>query len=452
MLLLLPGLVASYLCRRMKWGAAAWMPTLLCFGYAVHDVISQPIGWFPQITILPSLVVLVIGCCACAFGARPRGPGLRLANFASALAVTVLAAAAYEWHMRETITVLVTDEAGNPIPETRAEYTLGWNTTIKGRGEALSDQAGRISLQSRRGWSQHMYLTPMADYSQDPDRKPQSIGLGIDRPDRLPGTLEVYRGWRNHVGTATFDEAYSELMPYVKSLTLPVTLYRAEQIVSPLRRDKIRAAFERVSDYSENDLSYPDVCRNLEAVDFIPEMIALWTARREHRQSLVTTMGWLAESLDKADRGCAKLQQTLDRPADSDGGFNAAGIRAEIVRLREWAGIPDDGASPDRRQIEEVRDFIRARARALLDFAMQFAETDEGARKVLGDLGSLARPVLPDLVARLLKQPPPDMRAALGWSSVFFRLRATESELKDLIGSGNPMLQTAARAARPDKK
>ena len=111
-----------------------------------------------------------------------------------------------------------------------------------------------------------------------------------------------------------------------------------------------------------------------------------------------------------------------------------------------------DEASPDRQQIEEVRNFIRSRAQPLLDFGMQYSATDSGARAVLESLRSLARPVLPELIDRLLKNPPPDMPAALSWSGVFFHLRATESELKSLIESGNPLLQTAARDARSDVK
>ena len=451
MLLLIPGLIASFLSCRMKWGAVAWMLTLLCFGYAIHDVASQPVGWFWPIFELPCLAVLVLGCCACAF-AWPRGPGLRLANFTAALALTAVAATAYEWNMREVIDIYVTDASGNPIPEVRAEFTMSWNSTIKKRGEVLSDRAGRITLHSRRGWSSHMHLTPMADYSHDPDLKPQNLGLGIERSQGPPGMIKVYRGWKTDIGTATFNVAYSEILPYTRRLTQPVMLCRRQQLVSPLRREEIRAAFDSVRKHSEHGMSYQDVTRNLEAMDFIPKMIAMWMEGNETRDSLAAAMGWMAETLNEADRGCAEFQQSWGHPSNLSSRSKDAQIRTEIARLCEWAGIPDDGASPDRLQIEKVRDFIRSRAQTLLEFAMRFAETDSGARMVLGNLGNLARPALPELVGRLLKEPPNDMRAALDWSHVFFRLRATECELKPLIESGNPMLQTAARDARPFPK
>lgn len=451
MALLIPGLIMSAFCRRMKWGAAVWMVTLLCFGYAIHDVASQPVGWFWQIIELPCLVVLVLGCCACVW-LGPRGPGLRVANFAAALAMTAVAAAAYEWRMSETLGILITDASGRPIPQVRAEFTMNWNTTIKRRGEALSDEAGRISLQSRRGWSSHVYLTPMADYSRDPDLKPQSLGLGIKRSIRQPGMCEVYRGWRTAVGDATINGSYTAMVPYAKRLALPVTLCPGGQIVSPLRRDQIRAEFDRITSHPENGLSYLDVCSNLEAVDFIPDLIALWTEGRTNRHSLVPAMGRLAEILNDADRGCAQLQPSLDRPVDIHGRSSKSRIRADIASLSEWAGIPDDGTSPDLRRIEVVRDYIRSRARTLLEFALRYAETDPGARIVLGNLGTLARPELPGLVARLLQHPPPDIRTALDWGRVFFRLNATRSEVADLIGSGNPMLQKAAEDARPDHR
>jgi hypothetical protein len=219
----------------------------------------------------------------------------------------------------------------------------------------------------------------------------------------------------------------------------------------PLRRKRIRAAFEFIRAHPEQRVSYESVCRNLGAVDLIPDLIADWRTRKADRMMIAMAMGCIAERLADVDGGCTKVQQAM---ADRDNFHyrDEAGIRADIARLSTWADLPYDGTTLDRAQIEAVRRNLRAHAQPLLDFAMESLEDEDGTLYVLRQLGRLGRPALPQLIDRLLKQPPQDMRAAVSWSTVFFNLEATRSELKALIESGNPLLEAAARNARPDRR
>ncbi len=198
-------------------------------------------------------------------------------------------------------------------------------------------------------------------------------------------------------------------------------------------------------------MSYESVCRNLGAVDIIPELIADWRTRKADRLMIAMAMGCIAELLADVDCGCAKVQQAME-DRDALRNRDEAGIRADVARLCGWADLPYDGRTLDSAQVEAVRRSLRAHAQPLLDFAMESLEGGDGALVVLSKLGRLGRPALPQLIDRLLKQPPQDMRVAVSWSSVLFRLEGTQSELKALIESGNPLLKAAARDARPDRR
>jgi hypothetical protein len=446
----------------MKWGAVVWLPTLLSFILATYLVggrvlrlcsLSGPdAGWgvFEAIIVLPIFIAILLGLVACYF-ARPKGLGRNPRWFATALGVSVASGLAYHWYSTESITIRITDESGQPVGDVRAEFSSSFESWITGTGEARSDADGCITLPSARGWSHNVYLTPMADYSRNPAGKPAGIQLGITRSKEFPKLTELHHSWRSPAPGVISTESYSEFVPHAKNLKLPITLSPNGMLDPPLRQKRIRAAFEFIRAHPEQRVSYESVCRNLGAVDLIPDLIADWRTRKADRMMIAMAMGCIAERLADVDGGCTKVQQAM---ADRDNFHyrDEAGIRADIARLSTWADLPYDGTTLDRAQIEAVRRNLRAHAQPLLDFAMESLEDEDGTLYVLRQLGRLGRPALPQLIDRLLKQPPQDMRAAVSWSTVFFNLEATRSELKALIESGNPLLEAAARNARPDRR
>ena len=459
---LVPGLIASFWCRRMKWGAVVWLPTLLSFIYATYLVgervrrlggMSGPdAGWgaFELIVVLPIFIAILLGLVACYF-ARPKRQGWNPGWLATALGVSVASGLAIHWYSTESITIRLTDESGQPVANVRAEFSSSFDSWLTGTGEARSDADGCITLRSKRGWSCGMYLTPMADYSRNPEGKPARLQIGIRRSKEFPKKMEVHHTWRSSAPGALSNESYSEFFPHAKNLNLPITLPPNGMLDPPLRRKRIRAAFEFIRAHPEEKVNYESVCRNLGAVDLIPELIADWRIRKADRLMIAMAMGCIAELLVDVDSGCAEIQKAME-DRDDLRYRDEAGIRADIARLSTWADLPYDGTTLDRAQIEAVRRSIRADTQPLLDFAMESLEDGKSAQVVLSKLGRLGRPALPQLIDRLLQQPPQDMSAAVSWSSVLFKLQGTRSELKALLESGNPLLEAAARDARPDRR
>ncbi len=213
---LIPGLIASFWCRRMKWGAVVWLPTLLSFIYATYLVGSRVLrlgsmsgpdaGWggIELIVVLPIFIVILVGLIACYF-ARPKGPGRNLGWFATAVGVSVASGLAYHWYLTESVTIRITDVSGQPVANVRAEFKSSFDSWLTGTGEARSNADGCITLRSERGWSHGIYLTPMADYSRNPAGKPACAQLGIWRSKEFPKMTELHHSWRSSAGGVTLN-------------------------------------------------------------------------------------------------------------------------------------------------------------------------------------------------------------------------------------------------------
>lgn len=149
-------------------------------------------------------------------------------------------------------------------------------------------------------------------------------------------------------------------------------------------------------------------------------------------------------TLSDLDPGSGKLEKVLaGRPSRPP-----AEIHKKILRLVVWAGLPNDTFLDDEGLLAQVRQKIVSHAKPIVAFCLDDPPPGMETLGLLAELRQVNRPLLPDFGQRLLAHPPEDMQQALGWSSVFFRMRATKGELKLLLDSPNPLLQATARDAR----
>jgi len=386
--LLLPGLAVSFAVRRMKWAAVVWMPTLLCYVYAGYLVFEGAEGYYVIFREVPVFIAILIGFIACCF-AWPKEQGWSAIGLIAGLAMTFGGGFAYSWYLRETITIQITDESGKPIENVLAEFSSSNARRTKTRGEVRSGADGRIILSSQRGSSHGMHLTPMSDYSKDPELKPQRTVVAINQSKAYSGRFEVHHGWKS----INLTQGYIEYVPYAKHLTLTVTLFPESEMDPPARRKQVRMAFEFLRDHPMKDAPYESVCHNFEALDLLPDLIAEWKENMARRGQISAAMAAIAELLEGIDR---EIGHDLSRWRWNDRNYRSSDseLRSRIARLRKWAGLPYDGTSLDRGQMEEVRRILQSRTQGLFDFAMEFAEQDRGARHVPSELGNLARPAL----------------------------------------------------------
>ena len=436
------GLILSIYFRRRHWAALIWVPTLASFA-TVSWLILKPIVWLvglrgPDagwgglqiIYLLPILAVCIAGVIACYFY-RPKGQwNPRI--LAVAISLSAGALFCFNWRNGTNVTIQLTDTKGDPVND----VSLGYNNGPRTSG------SGIIEFPLRRGQSIELHIAPTSRDSET--LASWNLRFSPVREDSTK--LEIHYSTSRQIGfEQSLHEGFTEIVPFSRNLSIPLTLAPDDLISPDPMGDKIRATFRSIEKESgPRGINYGYVCRNLTAVEFIPELIAL--ARKDQTQQFSVTEGLkqIADTLSDLDLGSGKLEKVLagrqSRPP--------AEIHKKILRLVVWAGLPNDTFPDDAVLLAQVRQKIVSHAKPIVAFCLDDPPPGMETMGLLAELGQVNRPLLPDFVQRLLAHPPEDMQVASSWSRVFFRIRATKGELKLLLDSPDPLLQATARDAR----
>lgn len=416
------GLVLSIYLRRHPWAALIWIPTLVSYAgvswlvlqrvFRLGGLRGPDAGWggLEIIYLLPILAACIVGMIACYF-CRPKGQW-NPRVLAVAVSLSAGALFCFNWRNGTNVTIQLTDTRGNPVND----VSLGYNSGPRTSG------SGIIEFPLRRGQSLELRIDPNSRNGET--LASWNVRFSPVREDS--GKLEIHYWTTRKIGIEqSLHEGFTETVAFARNLSVPMTL-APDGLISPdPMGDKIKAAFHAIGkEPGRGGLDYGSVCRNLTAVEFLPELIGL--ARKEPSKQFGALEGIkaIANTLSDLDDGCAELERSLagikSRPP--------ADIHRKVRALSDWAEVPGDGNPDARKLLAQVQRKILSLAQPIVSFCLS-PPPGMKSPNILPELGRLNRPHLSDFVQRLLANPPDDMQSALGWSGVFFGMRATRSEL-----------------------
>lgn len=448
------GLFVSAVFRRSAWVCFVWIPTISIMIVVAALIVLRlrwlgsmrgpDAGWggFEFIFLAPLLGACVSGVIV-GFVWRPIDAGWRLSWLFSSLGICLAAFGLLNENDKSTIEIRLTDIHGKPIVGER----LGEH------GNQTSDASGRILVTRRRHESVGLELVP------------SFWTFSVAPLEENPDFLKVGYSWQRPAGDETLNEGFIEILPFARHLQIDLTIPPHDSLDPDPRRAKIRAAFDEFRRHPPAGLNHGELCRNLESVELLPELIHDYYLKEGQRASILEGLASIGSILSDVDIGCYKLAsqiRSLSRKLDPR-------TDREILELCHWAEISDIPPTAN-----EALDAVRAKIADLsgppIDFLLKEMPNNHGGMNefeqfarsqgqglgagthmnALSEFQQLAHHAIPGLVSRLLNDPPQNMRSALNWSHVFFMLRARQSEVSELLKSDNPLLQAAARDARSD--
>lgn len=445
-LAMLLGLILSFCLKRQPWVALIWVPTMVSLVAVSWLVLGRVLrlgglrgpdaGWgaFEIIILAPVLGICAIGLIACYFG-RPRSWDWRTLLPAIGLSITALG---YIHLTGESlVTIRLVDIHSKPISDARISFN----------NAPREENSGVIEFKLRRGRSRSLEIFPTGLPSKESGDVPVNhYNLGFHAKSGDSRKLEVQHSWARPVGVETrVREMFIETIPFARHLEMTVVLPPKNSLVLVPDRERLRQIFDAIdAEPGHGNPSYGYVCRNLGAIEFLPELIGDFEGNRQRQFNVMEGLKAIAGTLSDLDEGCRSIRDASVRKNSS-----LAPYGGQIAALCAWAGVEYSEAHPSE-SLDKVQQRLSVISRPLVDFCMAKGDENKSPPWILAELGMLNRPHLREFVARLMEDPPTDIQQALSWSSVFHRMRARQSELMELIESPNPLLQAAARDARTD--
>jgi hypothetical protein len=393
-------------------------------------------GWgaFELFILAPVLGICAVGLIACYFG-RPKSWDWR--TLLPAIGMSITALGYMNLKGESLVTIRLVDIHGKPI----SGASLSFNNASR------EESSGVIEFKLRQGRSRSLEIFPTGlTIKETGDVPVNHYNLGFRTKSGDSSKLEVQHSWARPVGVETrLHEMFIETVPFERHLEMTVVLPPQNSLVLVPDRERLRQAFNTIdAEPSHGNPSYGYVCRNLGAIEFLPELIANYGGNRQRQFSVMEGLKAIAGTLSDLDEGCRSIRNASVRKNSSLTQYSG-----EIAALSAWAGVEYSQAhSPE--SLDKVQQRLLVLSRPLVDFCMAKGDENKSPPWILAELGMLNRPHLQELVARLMEDPPTDIQQAHSWSSVFHRIKARQSELKELIESPNPLLQAAARDARAD--
>ena len=460
LVLIISGLIVSYIFRAKPWVTFVWIPATLTLLYeafslarrlVVMESLRGPDAGWAGIAIsflLPTLGVCIFGLFL-SYLCRPRKSAWGRAFICMpAIILSFMALALWIRHDETNVQFQLSDVAGMPlsgVPVQISHYQGGIGTDAK---LCFSDSTGSFNFKFGRNETAEFDIKPISKPSQKTSSAPTYWTVNIGPLEGSPNKLKVRHSWQRPVGSdGVLDESFIEIIPFEREIRLPLTLPPHESLDPGPRRNRIRAAFATFQHDTPQGLDYSYVCRNVESIEFIPELIDTYRNKEQQRGSVIEGLCSIAETLSDLNTACGGIQRHWEISRSP----RRQSFRDEIAQLCIWAGISYDARSDDEELIEQVKTVIAAHAKLLIDFSLEEMHQDKKTLKLLSELRRLARPTLPGLVRGLIEKPPENMQSALSWSDIFYLMGANESELVSLRMSGNPLLEAAAGDARPNK-
>ncbi len=441
------GLALSFRFRTRPWVVFVWMPAALFLAYtsfwacskmAAFGHIRGPdaIGVGIAMLFLGGMLgASLVGLVLCYF-ARPKREAWKLATAlpAAALCVglSVLVCSPQGSLLAGRITRLhfiVSDVEGKPLPGVAVKVVVYEEGVGAGGGGQTTGTDGQFMVQLRESQSARIELRHPFPPSNVLSAMPTFWDLNVQMPRQGEHDVVIRHSWQRSLGGHTFNEAFSERVPEANNLDLRVVLPTHSGLGGRLLREKVHAALASIQDPARQQMGYDYVCRNLEAVEYLPWLIETYRNNPGSRPSLARGLGQVAGLLSELDTACGHLEEVAAHPRQHNKDYLDGEFAYEVAQLTAWAGVnvPDHELA-----LARARAVIADRAKILAEFLMAEAPSNETVVGAYGELGRLGLPYLPAFFALLREHPPQKERTCQTWGHSLWMVVAREDKLEKL--------------------
>jgi len=427
-LALITGLLVSWLFRDRPWANLIWVPTMVFTALPALFLVGQifwilgmrgpDAGWGVISLVIYGPVVLVcLAALAIGYRIRPRAPARRIPYLLAGMAVTAAIAGIVNWQTQAKIELRITGADGKPLSKVRC-----------GSNDTLSDPEGIMRFKVRKGQLSTRSL----------DSGSSVVTLRFIPLRQTPGMMEVEQSWTRPLADGTLVESYAEQVPTEGLVRITIAMTPSGSLDPSARLPYIRAAKDKILSRADPTVDLGNVCRNLESIELIPELVETYRKSPGARPSIRRGLLEIARRLTELNEACGGGKGT------------AAAFRtteyAGLVELCKWAGV-SQGPSPED-SLARVRGAIARKADPVLELILEMLPGDKDLFTLLGRFKDLANPLAPRLVTKLLETPPADRNEANVWSDAFSSIRATKSQVGPLLQADNELLKHIASRAR----
>ena len=454
---LLLGLAISFAFHRKAWVVFVWFPTVSVFAYGTYLILRRfsaigkvhgPDAGFAGMEglfLLPALGICIAGLTA-AFFCRPRKESWRLSTAIPAVILCLAVSLVSDRHNATHVEIQLLDARGNPLPNVRVQYSLsegGLNMEAK---LLSSDVNGRFDFELRQDQGVGLEIMPSARSPEELDTSPTFWNLGIGQLENAPEQLAVRHGWQRSVANQTLNEGFTEIMPRGREIRFSLTLPDHASLDPAPRRERIRAAFTAFQQTHPAGISYAYLCRNVEAIEFIPELIEIYHTKGVGSNGVVEGLSQIAAILSELERGCREVQ----RRVKNEPYYPRKMLQNQVTQFCIWAEVPEQDRIDVPHALEQVQARIAARAQELSNFVFSQMPTDPGVIKILSELRRLGHSSLQQFIGAIIANSPKEMQAVYQWSHSLWMIGAHFSDLGSLYPSDDPLVVMVAFEATPN--
>lgn len=292
LLALLLGLALSFAFRRRPWVFFIWLPTTGVFAYVTYQILrifsaigkmSGPDAGFAGmmgIFLIPALVVCLVGMVA-AFFCRPRKEAWRLSTAIPAAIFWLGVAMLIDFGNSTRVEIQLLDAKGNALAG------VGINEVVRENGLKMkprtlkSNDEGKFSCVLHTGQAVALEIQPMGYAPESYERKPTFWNLGIRETEGQPDKLVLNHHWQRSIGGQTLNEGFSEVIPNASKIQMELVLPDHGSLEPEPRQKRVRDAFHAFVNTRPPELTYSSVCRNVESIEFIPDLIEAFQTEQD---------------------------------------------------------------------------------------------------------------------------------------------------------------------------
>jgi hypothetical protein len=458
---LICGLGLSFAFRRRRWVVFIWFPTTGVFAYAAFKIIkilstigrmSGPEAGFAgmmAIFLLPALAICLLGLIA-TFFCRPKREAWRLSTVIPAIILWLGAAQLINFRDSTRFELQLRDTRSNILSGVRIQEHLHENGLKMQVRSLNSDSQGKFYLRLLPSQSVALEIQPMSDPPGDLQRKPTFWNLSFRELKGHPDKLVLQHSWQRSIGSQVLNEGFTEVIPNTSQISMELVLPDHGALDPEPRQTRIRQAFHAFVKDRPPELNYSSVCRNVEAIELIPELVEIYHSKPEDRTGVVEALSQISSILSQLDLACSSVRGKIPKnPARKQEPFSES---FSIIQFCNWARIPPEDISDQGSAMEKVKAKIDAIATELTGFALAGMSEDSRSLNILAELRQLGRPAISRLVDAIPKHPPKNRQDAYSQHHTLWMIGAKATDLAPLYESDEPWLVMTAFEATPNEE
>ncbi len=399
--------------------------------------------------LLPALAICLLGLIA-TFVCRPRREAWQLSTVIPAIILWLGAALLIDFGNSTRVELQLRDTTGNILSGVRIQEHFHENGLRVQVRSLNSDSQGKVYVRLRPSQSVALEIQPMADPPRDLLRKPTFWNLSFRELKAHPDKLVLVHSWQRSIGNQVLNEGFSEVVPNTPKISMEFVLPDHGALDPEPRQTRIRQAFHAFVKDRPPELNFSSICRNVEAIEFIPKLLEIYHSKPEDRTGVIEALSQIASILSQLDLACRSVREQI--PKDPDRKQKPFSESYPITQFCNWAKIPQEERTDQRLATERVKAKIDAIATELTEFALAGMSDDSRSLNVLAELRQLGRPAIPQLVDAIPRHPPKNRQEAYSQHHTLWMIGAKVTDLAPLHASDEPWLVMTAFEATPNEE